>query len=201
MALHTADWHRLVLHPRDPDSAPPGEDLVRALAQIGLAGEAFQFRHQTYYATGQRFLDLVVFLGCSPSIALAPVLDQAGEPRMERFCHLRIPPVAGSPVLRVAERNPRPRCPGCGATLTPDAGDLVQWSAAPQRPLVVCAACGQRHPPAALAWRRGAGAARCFVEVGGIFPQEALPSDGLLAALGDVSRGPWDYFYTGGPRL
>jgi hypothetical protein len=48
-----------------------------------------------------------------------------------------------------------------------------------------------------LDWRRGAGYASVFLEVGGIHPHEALPSDHLLHDLSLFSSCDWQHFFAG----
>lgn len=187
------DWHRLVLFPRAPHGVADAA-LAAALAEVGLAGPAYRYGTATWFRAGARFLDLVVFLGCSPAIELNPVLDADGVPRMDRFCHVRALETLGAPRLWVGDPRARPRCPRCRATLEQAAEALPRWVAQPDV-AVVCAACGARNAAAELAWRRAAGYARSFVEIGGIHPHEAVPADGLLAALEAAVGGSWDYFY------
>lgn len=194
--METDRWHRLVLHPRAPEQAPSTNALAAALAGVGLLGAELVYRGERYYCAGERFLDLVVFLGCSPVIELAPQTDAAGEPLMAGFCHVHLPPACPAPRLWRGDPRVRPRCPHCREGI---ADPLPVPALAPGSAELLCPACGRASAVAALDWRRSAAIACRFVEIGGIYPQEAIPAEGLLTALEAVGAGPWDYFYAGGP--
>ena len=75
MAILNAEQnHRLVLHAKSVDlSVQPTEALPALLGRIGFIGsQCHENETDSDYLTGDRFLDLVSFLGCSPNIALSP---------------------------------------------------------------------------------------------------------------------------------
>ena len=64
--------HKLILLPADPDCpAVSTERLARELQAIGLIGPPRQLHNDSFYPTGEHFLQLIPFLGCSPMINLA----------------------------------------------------------------------------------------------------------------------------------
>lgn len=73
--------HQLVLYPAQPDNGLAKERLAACLQALGLLGIALG---EGRYATGDAFLSLVCFLGCSPDIELEP---QVGKP----FCYVQLP--------------------------------------------------------------------------------------------------------------
>ena len=86
----------LLLHPAEPGWRPEGPGQLRdCLRRIGLIGEPAPGGGPDYLA-GPRFLQQVVFLGCSPNLRLAP--DPA-DPEAA-YCHVRLPPAAAGAARR-----------------------------------------------------------------------------------------------------
>lgn len=182
---------KLVLHAADPGVAPPDPArLSRALGELGLLEGPVPGQAQAWYA-GDRFLSLVIFLGCSPQVDFRPA--DAGQATEGRYCHVRYRVEGAEPVFRAACGPLRPRCPLCrkpvgeGAWL---AEDLVDRDAHQD-----CPACGQSFPVAALDWRQGAGCGRWFLEIWNIHPHEAVPAEELITALERAAAAPVRYFY------
>lgn len=73
--------YQLVLFPAQTDIRVESGQLEARLRALGLLGAALG---EGRYATGDAFLTLVCFLGCSPDIELEP---QADKP----FCYLQLP--------------------------------------------------------------------------------------------------------------
>jgi len=46
-----------------------------------------------------------------------------------------------------------------------------------------------------IKWTKHAGFARLFIEIGNVFPGEAVPVDELLSCLRELGIGEWVYFY------
>ena len=70
--------HKLLLHPADPSCPAVGlERLAECLQAIGLIGKPVPLNDGQFYPTGDRFLQLVTFLGCAPLIELDPPADPA----------------------------------------------------------------------------------------------------------------------------
>jgi len=180
----------LLLHPDDMWWRPHSTAaLVEHLHDLGLLRRESRAGETGRYAAGPEFLKLLMFLGCSPSVALVPATgDDAGEP-----CLIRLLSFA-KPVLLSAQPLPAVRCRQCraGASL-PAAFDVTTR--------YQCGSCGATGSVADLDWRQGAGCARLFVEVSGIYPQEAVPSDRLLNQLAGFSGGDWRYFFAGVPSV
>ncbi|MFN3785236.1 MAG: hypothetical protein ACK4RS_00215 [Thiothrix sp.] len=72
--------HQLVLYPAQATAG--GSDLRQCLHRLGFIGAALG---DGYYATGEQFLSLLCFLGCSPDIELDP---HPSKP----FCYVQLPP-------------------------------------------------------------------------------------------------------------
>jgi hypothetical protein len=172
-----------------PDYLPViADELVARLVDLGLIGAAYGHTPGTYLA-GPRFLQLITFLGCSPHLQLQPPRDGS-----EDFCHIRVRGPFESARLLSADNTRPPRCPACGKGLTQWRELEPDWSQGISESEILCHSCGQRASPADLNWRRKAGFGLYFIEISGVFPEEAVP----LPALMDCLRGngaDWRYFY------
>jgi hypothetical protein len=173
----------LLIGPTDPAWLPPdSHGLTRLLSNLGLIGASLEGPAALRWRVGERFLDHVCFLGCSPSLELEPTAD--GKP----FCHVRLHLEQGPPRLVRGDLRRPPRCPTCR---TPQPEPPI----GPKTPAWTCPTCGAELGPADLDWGRSAGVARSFVIVANVFPYEAVPSAELMQALADDTGIDWRYFY------
>jgi hypothetical protein len=178
----------LTLHPKDPNTSPAtAAELVRLLDSIGLLGAPLD-PGNAVFRVGDRFLQLISFLGCSPYLRLEPPEDGS-----DNFCHILVRGPFDRPRLLYGEGTRAPRCPACGAALT-------GWRAQAGSQVIGCSACGAKHPPDRITWGKHAGHGRLFVEIRNIFPGEAVPVDELLSRLGELDCGEWGYFYLQGKQ-
>jgi len=176
----------LLLHPADPCWIPgAGDRFSDLLEQLGLIDTTLKAGRSGDFRAGEQFLNLVMFLGCSPRVVLEPGEADEGQ----TACHLQYHLYPEVTFLSAAKR-PQVRCPGCRAP----AGEVDTSS---HLRSVTCARCGRTVQVCALDWRRAAGFGRFFLEIGGVYPHEAVPSDKLLDSLREHSGGAWQYFYTG----
>ena len=181
----------LVLHARDPAYAPASfADLEQVLRQVGLIGSIWDAKGQHRYLIGERFLQLVTFLGCAPTIELEPPAAGKGE-----FCHIGISGIYAVPRFIADIRDVLPRCPRCRKRFTAWQSAVHSWQADPALQ-TTCPDCQQSYSPMELDWRQSAGFGRVFVSIYNIYPREAIPTEALLLALGKVTHQNWDYFYT-----
>jgi hypothetical protein len=157
--------------------------LAGLLGDLGLTGDTCTDGGKNTFWPGQRFLNLIMFLGCSPRVSLAPQQDGEGQP----VCRLLLRRYSDVQCLSSLHR-PDVRCPHCkiAAKVNEDIAHNTQY---------LCAGCGVSVPVSDLDWRRAAGFGRFFLEVTGIFPHEAVPSDKLLDTLRRYAGVPWRYFY------
>jgi hypothetical protein len=178
----------LILLPKNPAANPATvTGLVHRLETIGLLGAPLD-EENSLFRVGDRFLQLISFLGCSPYLQLDP--PSGGS---DNFCHIAVHGPFESPRLLYGEGVRPPRCPSCGAL-------LKGWKEGINSDLISCGECGSNHPPAAIAWGKHAGCSRLFVEIRNIFPGEAVPVTELMTALQDLGFGEWGYFYLQGNR-
>jgi len=174
----------LFLHTDDPlwRPRPPGE-LVALLGELGLLDGEAGCHGPDRYPAGHCFLQLLMFLGCSPRVSLAPGDGESGD----AVCSVRLLAFE-EPVFLSARPLPSVRCSQCRAraSLPPEFTFSTQYR---------CSACGAATRAVDLDWRQGAGYGRFFLEVNGIYPHEAMPSDKLLAELSRFARCGWKYFF------
>jgi hypothetical protein len=184
--LHTG---RLVLTPKSPYLLP--DDLAALLARlskIGLIDTPLESGQG--YRLGERFMQLVTFMGCSPFIRLEP--NASGEP----FCHLLIDGPHPRPKLLFGQNTRPPRCPACRKPLREWRTNLETWLGKADRWQASCPLCGHHQDPVTYDFRHSAGCGRLLLCVENIFPQEAIPSPELLNTLKCTSSGTlWHYFY------
>jgi hypothetical protein len=176
----------LLLHPEDAYWTPdPGDKLTPLLDELGLIAAETDVCAATEFYAGPRFLNLIMFLGCSPRVVLDPREVREGE----TVCGVRYrlyPEVS----FVSADTPPRPRCPVCRASVS-------QLEPVAYNRCLQCARCGEVRQMSALDWRRAAGFGRFFLDVGGIYPHEAVPADKLLEGLHRHTGCTWRYFYAG----
>jgi hypothetical protein len=150
-----------------------------------------------FYPTGDNFLQLVSFLGCSPRIELDPPADRAtllAASAGGKFCHLFLRCTA-SLAFRTDPQCPPPRCPDCRQPAADWQSAIGAWEKNPAHSGWTCAACGFTGQITALSFRKAAGFGRTFVEIRGIYPSEAVPAEALLTVLQRLTNGPWKTIY------
>jgi len=175
-------FHRLLLY------AKPGEllsdqlsSLPEPLEDIGFIGDDCH-EADNDYLPGDRFLNLLTFLGCSPDIALTP---QDGE----NYCFIRLHKVSPEPRLYQGSNTKPPHCRFCRQA-------KKDWQACEQPDY--CEQCGLHERAENLLWRRQGALSRWVIEVMNVYPHEAVPSAQLLTLLGTVSGVEWGYAYLHG---
>lgn len=178
----------LILQPRDCSGPIDPGQLVGTLRELGVIGAAWPPRRHAYLV-GERFLELITFMGCSPHIELAPPAG-GGD-----FCHVIVHEYPAPRLLTGTNTRP-PRCPACRKVTALRPADLA---GAPAGQVLACNHCAATLRLSELLWRRDGGFGRVFVEVLSVFPGEAVPLDSLLQRLADATRCAWDYFYLTAP--
>lgn len=175
--------YKLILHPVAADYVPASDtSLQEALSQHGFLGGSISHKGVSGYLPGEDFLKHIVFLGCSPAVALTP---EEGE----HFCFIRINGPHQTLQFVQGDESLQPRCPACRKVISP-------WQHLLHTEIFRCGECGHESGIAALDWRHQAGFARLFIEIAGVFPQEAVPADQLLSLLQKVTAVQWTYFYS-----
>ncbi len=181
--LLTVAESRLILFPRDPLLQLPIGTLVESLQQQQVIADPLPERYgKQRYRVGERFFDVFLFLGCSPSIELNPTTNDVP------FCHLQLESEENCQLI--SGNNLKASCKGCGqryGTLEPISSPLL--------PEVVCPHCGVSTMADTVAWRKTAALSKVRVSLWNIFEGEAVPSDRLLELLARSSGVKWHYAY------
>jgi len=183
MSAHTG---RLLLTTQDPFSLPEPAPLTVRLSEAGFLGPPLE-GCRAGFAVGERFLQLVIFAGCSVQIQLSPMGDSP-------FCHIRFTGPFRRPVFLSGRNTRPPRCRNCR-------GRLRNWQAAlfdrgnagPEQ--IICPACGETNPPWSYDWTEQAGFGRLFIRIEEVFPGEAIPTSALMGLLEAASGCKWRHFY------
>lgn len=178
----------LVLCPEDPHWTPPDkESLVQLLQSIQLIGAPLN--DQMYFLTGDKFLDLIAFMGCSPDIKLEPADDT------QPFCHVHLMTSTGAIEFHSGNQTHVPRCPQCRSPVSDWKSKIGSWLENRAENTWSCEACRHKAEPWQYNWRKSAGFGRCFIEINNIFPKEAAPQQQLLDTLHSHYGVNWHYFY------
>lgn len=182
---------RLLFAQAEPLDEPAVKRLLSDLETLGFLGPPIAPGEAPAYFTGDRFMQLVSFMGCSPFLKLRP--DEEGD---DDFCRIRVLGPYAAPRLVTGTNTRPPRCPACRRPVEAWRELAGRWEAG--EPMDYnCPACGAITPFGRLEWRQNGGAGRLFIEVSRIFPGEAVPVPALMDRLGHHG-GAWSYFYVQG---
>lgn len=166
------------------DSDTPLDAIAATLEQAGFIATPFDFRGEQHYRTGEGFLQLITFLGCSPTFSL-DISDEEG------FCHIKLGH-SSAPTFLGGGPHTMVRCPNCRETVRQALDtlqrDTLQWR---------CPKCGESVCADRIGWRRQAGLGTRWVAIWGVQPELAVPSQELLEALQQTTESRWHYCYLG----
>lgn len=177
----------LVLCPSDPHWVVAEiTGLVEKLRSTGFINKALD--GQNHFLAGDRFLDYIAFMGCSPDIKLEP--DNNGKPFSA--VHLRQSEFIE---FNRGTHTATPRCNNCGSPVHDWETGINAWLDSGGSLLMKCGSCQQQAVPWQYNWRRSAGFGRCFIEISNIYPKEAIPQQHFLDELHAFSKVNWQYFY------
>lgn len=180
---------KLVFCSKNPEYIPANiPEIINALQQAGFMGEKWQSPESVSgerYLIGDSFLSQVTFMGCAPAIELEPIAEQPGS---TEFCHIEIESVKpGVEFIRGSDHLVS-RCPHCRQR-------HANWQTIPETLLYSCDKCEVETHLSEYDWKNTAGCGRFFINLHGIYPQEAIPTSHLLQTLEKISDTQWDYFY------
>ena len=180
---------KLVFHASDPDYAPGDiNEIVTGLQGTHFLGEKWQSPKTVLgerYLIGDSFLSLVTFLGCAPAIELEPI---PGQPDSTEFCHIELEAVRKNAEFIRGNEHLISRCPSCRHRHT-------NWKTIPESLSYACDKCAVETHLTKYDWKNMAGCGRFFINLHGIYPQEAIPTSSLLLSLEKITGTKWDYFY------
>ena len=174
---------KLLIHPTSPDCRIDIKNMTLLLDSTVFISKEGLGKHGPF-PVGNRFLQLLTFMGCSPHIRLEP--EHPGD---EDYVYIKLIE-SESPLLLASDNSRTPACPNCRKPAFPD------WSVFEQEEApLVCRHCGTKVVPETLRWRNDAGIARFFIEINSIYPGEAQPVDSMMQQLREASGCEWRYFY------
>jgi hypothetical protein len=175
----------LLLTPEAPYSSFADVDsLKKTLIELQLV----QPSQTDTFLCGDRFPQLITFMGCSPHLLFEPPEDGS-----DGYCHIILHHFTEIQLFTGQQTAP-PRCPACRYRIADWKTQIDEWHKHPQNSWT-CPKCQSAHNPAILDWRNSGGAGRIFIEIKNIFPGEAVPVDNLLIRLQQLSLEKWRYFY------
>jgi hypothetical protein len=155
-------------------SIPELEGLLR---QQGLVQGT---RSGALLPPGERLMEQINFLGCSPSLV-------SGEVDCSVLIHGfdTLTGLGGQPVETL-------RFPRCKHPIPDPVGLLQQTLDSTWH----CAQCANQGKISDINWRKSAAYADCFIEISAIFPKEAVPNATLINALDVFAGCSWNWFYS-----
>jgi hypothetical protein len=192
--------HKLVLHPQHANFALTCWDgLIARLREVAFLGEQMDKplnhllikKKQNRFLVGERFLQYMTFMGCSPSVELTPPTDGSLN-----FCHIHFSAIHPETRFRCASQNVFARCPRCRKRISNWTQAVSIWSNDLSAMNFSCDKCAEQVSLFQLSWRHTAGFARMFIDIYSIYPQEVIPTDPFLSLLETQTGTPWDYFFT-----
>ncbi len=175
---------RLIICPRSISDKPQNISLIRqAIQDIGLIAEEFD---DSKYYTGNTFLSLLSFLGCSPNINVSP---KDGD----NYCYIKISNITDRAEILGHTRSVIPRCPYCKYK-------FKNWQSINNykfaKTIIDCPECNTSLKISDLKWRLEGGYGLFYISIINIHPHEAVPSEKLLQTLEQTTGFAWHYFYT-----
>jgi len=123
---------KLIFFPKSIDNTFDNKILLKILTQAQfIESEPAEDNH---YLPADKFLNLITFLGCSPSINLAPVKN-------ELHCFISLLKQTPQAEYLGATSHVNPKCPACGKRIAN--WKTTHW----QRPgeICICDKCQQQH--------------------------------------------------------
>lgn len=172
----------LMIHPVEPDWAPPDIDIViDCLLQTQLIAGSLNNMEKSYFA-GEKFVDLITFIGCSPNINLMP------DDSSTAFSFIRLTTTPDTTTVLTSQHTMSPHCPACNKA-------EKQWRNKMAMTGLECSSCGLSSLPWLYNWRKSAGFCRFYIQITEIYPREAIPQQHLLDQLSTRLGINWQYFY------
>jgi len=178
--------HSLVFCPLQNDELEYNtEALLSALQKTGLIATTPISAPTTNLLAGERFLELIVFMGCSPAIQLMP--DAQGS----AWCYISIQQHSAPGKIYAGSLSRPARCGMCKTSLETQQL-LTQLD---NQDLPHCPQCQNQLDWSDVSWNKTIGMARTAILIHNVFPHEAIPSDELVNTINAASGISWRYFY------
>lgn len=176
----------LFLTPENPASSFDDMNALKtALLEINL----IQPGDSNQYLCGEKFAQLITFMGCSPHLVFEQPADGS-----DHYCHIRLHQYREIQLFTGQQTAP-PRCPKCRHRIADWRTYAEDWQKQGHNAHWSCPGCETTSPVYQLDWRQSGGSGKVLIEIRNIFPGEAVPVDQLMATLKTVSGEKWRYFY------
>ena len=172
-------WHspfKLYLYPENKQTNIEFSSILQTLKKLDLIDSNIADKR---YATGNGFVSLLTFMGCSPNIELEPQDDKP-------YCYIEIN--TDEKVKFFSGINLKAAvCPECKVKITQISNPTNEKS--------ICSNCNNEFQISFLNWCKTAFIAKSCIAIGNIYESEAIPNDQLLDALEKISQSKWKYAY------
>ena len=172
--------YSLFLYAESTTTAPSysAAELIDYLTELEFISSSVD---STNLQPGNKLMDFITFLGCSPSLKVGEV-----ESTIRIHYFKQITGLGGEAIETI-------RYPTCKH---PVDDPVLLLKSFPETSNWQCPVCGLEHKTNTINWRKSAGFSHVFIEVSQIFPKEAVPSDKLLGALQTFTNINWKWFYS-----
>lgn len=179
----------LYLCPRQHNFSPDNIlSFTSTLQEINLISQPVNKKvSDDHFFTGNRFLDYIAYMGCSPAIQFEANLN--GRDGNSDFCFIKIHHYESAQLIVSRKQARAPHCPNCQKSVKNWAGNKTQSQ-------IMCDQCNTRSNIEEFNWRKMAGYAQLFIEITDIFPKEAIPQPLLLDKLSAITDTTWLHFYS-----
>ena len=174
--------------PLDYEALCSGIVKVDTLLRCEFIGDKIgRTASRTRYQTGDKFLSLLSFMGCSPTIELEPQEDKP-------YCYIEIENAPAKTVFISGKNLRKTTCPECKQRIN-HIGELINTALDNKTDLINCPHCHHPIPYHNINWRKTGFIAKDWVVVGNIYESEAVPGDNLLNCLEKVTGTSWKFAY------
>ncbi len=160
---------KLYLYPDKPKVIIELSKLITLLSELKFINHHLG---DNRYATGDKFVSLLTFMGCSPDIELEPQEDSP-------YCYIEVE-TASKAVFISGKNIKKAKCPHCKVDL--------------KQPMT-CPNCQETLKPETLNWRKTAFFASTWIAIGNIYELEAIPNDHFLDMLENQTGVKWKPAY------
>jgi hypothetical protein len=167
----------LFLYPGGPHRAFTRQEITDLLINLEFAVSGKQAE---ILMPGERMMEFITYLGCSPGLASA-------ENDSQIFLHQ----FAGNQGMG-GQSIETLRFPRCKHAIQNPARLLSCTPSASWR----CEQCDNSGYISEINWRKSAAYADFFLEISAVFPKEAIPAEKLIQALIQFSQSDWGWFYS-----
>ncbi|KAG1707785.1 hypothetical protein GQR58_003432 [Nymphon striatum] len=178
-------WHaefRLYLYPEDPVFIADLVALRSLLSDLKFIDKNLE---KNRYSTGDNFVSLLTFMGCSPNIELEPQEDKP-------FCYIEID-TTENPTFVFGKNTKSAVCIHCKKTLKNQTSSDILFKI--RNVHVICSNCKETMESRKLNWRKSAFIASSWICIGNIYEMEAIPNDQLLTGLQKETGVIWKSAY------